>query len=400
MEQNHLLLPVLAAYLHGETCDDLFSSFSETDWDSFLNLAWQHMVLPVVCLQVRSLPSFAAYAKKEQVRRGAMRMAAKQAMRTQTLLQLLPRLEEAGVRYAVLKGLVCRGLYREPELRISSDEDLFVPAKDKAACIAVLENEDYRREKPEDDEAWRSPEGILKIEISFGKLFPQQGELFAVLNRAFAPVMTERVSFSVLETELKTFPATEHMLYLLAHALKHFVHSGFGIRQLMDIAAFAKAHGAEIDWPRLFLRLEEARAAVFAKSLFALCRDIFRLDTAACGLDKIGPLPKEADSLLADILDAGVYGQSSSGRLHSSNVTLHAAGRQKHPFLRTCFPPGETMEKQYPYARYRILLPVAWAQRALRYVKERKKDKKAGHAEGSAAIGQRRLELMREYGIL
>jgi hypothetical protein len=71
MEQNHLLLPVLAAYLHGETCDDLFSSFSETDWDSFLNLAWQHMVLPVVCLQVRSLPSFVAYAKKEQVRRGA-----------------------------------------------------------------------------------------------------------------------------------------------------------------------------------------------------------------------------------------------------------------------------------------------------------------------------------------
>ena len=58
------------------------------------------------------------------------------------------------------------------------------------------------------------------------------------------------------------------------------------------------------------------------------------------------------------------------------------------------------MEKQYPYVRRRIWLPMAWAQRAVRYVGERRRDKKAGHAEGSASIGQRRLELMREYEIL
>ena len=397
MTHNEQLLQVLACYLHGEPCGEWFSSFAPQDWDAFLHLAWQHMVLPVVCVQVRGLASFGAYPRQAAVYRGALRMAAQQAARTQALLHLLPQLESAGVRYAVLKGLVCRSLYQDPELRISGDEDLFVPAGDKAACLSVLEAAGYRREVPEEDEAWRSPEGMLRLEISFGRLFPQEGAMFDALNRAFAPVEVCRASFEMQGQKVLTFPPTENMLYLLAHALKHFVHSGFGVRQLMDIAAFARAYGKEIDWPRLFARLEEAHGTVFAKSLFALCRDVFRLDVEACGL---GPLPSGAPSLLQDILEAGVYGQSSSGRLHSSNVTLHAAARQKHPFLRTLFPPAEVMEKQYPYVRRRIWLPVAWAQRAVRYVGERRRDKKAGHAEGSASIGQRRLELMREYEIL
>lgn len=400
MDHNQLLLRILACYMHGEPCEDMFSAFAEEDWTAFLQLAWQHMVLPVAVVQVKRLPSFAACSQRESMSRNALRAAAQQAVRTQSLLRLLPKLQAAGVRYAVLKGLVCRELYKDPELRVSSDEDLFVPAKDKEACLAVLEAAGYRREKPEDDEAWRSPEGMLKIEVSFGRLFPQEGEMFTALNAAFAPVMAERVMFDVQGVEVKTFPATENMLYLLAHALKHFVHSGFGVRQLMDIAAFAQGHGQEIDWLRLFARLEEAHGAVFARGLFALCRDVFRLDTAACGLDAAGKLPEDATDLLEDILEAGVYGQSTAGRLHSSAVTLHAAAKQKHPFLRTCFPRAEDMEKRYPYVKHRVLLPVAWAQRALRYMGERKKEKGAGHADGSVAVGQRRLELMRAYEIL
>ena len=101
MTHNEQLLQVLACHLHGEPCGEWFSSFAPQDWDAFLRLAWQHMVLPVVCVQVRGLASFGAYPRQAAVYRGALRMAAQQAARTQALLHLLPRLEAAGVRYAV-----------------------------------------------------------------------------------------------------------------------------------------------------------------------------------------------------------------------------------------------------------------------------------------------------------
>ena len=53
---------------------------------------------------------------------------------------------------------------------------------------------------------------------------------------------------------------TDHLLYLILHALKHFLYSGFGIRQVCDIALFSERYRDEIDWSRVKTELQSVSA--------------------------------------------------------------------------------------------------------------------------------------------
>ena len=58
--------------------------------------------------------------------------------------------------------------------------------------------------------------------------------------------------------------------YLICHAFKHFLHSGFGIRQVCDIILFANAYGDAIDWERVLKQCREIQADLFAAALFGI----------------------------------------------------------------------------------------------------------------------------------
>ena len=110
--------------------------------------------------------------------------------------------------------------------------------------------------------------------------------------------------------------------------------------------------------------------------------------------------------MLDDLLDAGIYGDGTMSRKHSSNITLNAVSAQKqgkkaeHSVLKTLFPPAKSMERRYPYLKkYPMLLPVAWVSRILKYRKEISKSQNNDAAQ-AVAIGNRRVELLKQYKIL
>lgn len=67
-----------------------------------------------------------------------------------------------------------------------------------------------------------------------------------------------------------TMNHTDHMLFLICHSLKHFIHSGFGIRQICDMVMFANAYGSDIDWPYIMKKLENIHGDVFWINLAAI----------------------------------------------------------------------------------------------------------------------------------
>ena len=116
--------------------------------------------------------------------------------------------------------------------------------------------------------------------------------------------------------------------------------------------------------------------------------------------------------MLADLLDAGVYGQSLQRR-RSSNITLDARAADRRgkkvrrsrvrSVLKSVFVPADQLKLRYKYLKkFPWLLPVAWVQRVcvLRYRKENAGKKGSGEAAESIRIGNERVELMREYGII
>jgi hypothetical protein len=201
-----------------------------------------------------------------------------------------------------------------------------------------------------------------------------------------------------------TLPPTEHLLYLLCHALKHFMHSGFGIRQVCDIALFANRHGSQICWQKLLDTCREIHGDYFAAAVFQIGYRYFDIDPGYSS--QWQAMSVDASDMLEDLLCGGIYGGASANRVHSSNITLSAVevskkqGRGRPSVWGSIFPPARKLEARYPFLRTRPwLLPAAWGLRLLRYGKEMNGNGTASALE-SVQIGTRRVELLRQYGVI
>ena len=370
-------------------------------WRELFAMAAEHKVLPLIFEpaypQVARLDPALAAGAKRQVR---LQVVA-QTIRTAEFLELYRALEEAGATPLVVKGIVCRQLYPRADHRPSGDEDLWIPPEQYPLCHGVMTRLGLVTGETDPDGVYevpyRRPGSPLYIELH-KHLFPPGFRVAdAELNGFFSN--TRHVIEQIPGGTLRTLHPTDHMTYLLFHAFKHFLHSGFGIRQICDILLFAHRHGGAIDWERVRLSCRAIRAEKFAAALFAI-------GIRHLGFGPVGPwgsLYVDEKPLLQDVLCAGVYGSSDLSRQHSSTITLEAVStRKKAPagILAAAFPTAKHLEGRYPWLKKQPwLLPVAWTSRMADYLRETKRRPDSSLAD-ALKIGTERVELLKRYEIL
>ncbi|MGN0254573.1 MAG: nucleotidyltransferase family protein [Chordicoccus sp.] len=316
-------------------------------------------------------------------------------------------LRKNGISPLVVKGLVCMQLYPKPYCRLSTDEDLLIAPSELRKTDQVLRNLGLSYMNPHADilsdfevSYCRNPE-YYEIHTS---LFDPEDSFFGKFNRCFDGIHERAVSLDIDGFTVLTPCPTDHLLFLLLHAFKHFLYSGFGVRQVCDISLFAERYGREIDWDRITAVLKEAHAEDFAAAIFRIGTKYLSgnpiPDTLLSGTDE-GPL-------LEDILSSGSLGANDMNRLHSSSITLEAVrsgtegdAHKGSGRLRLLFPPVSYLKARYPYlTRHPYLLPAAWAARLVHYAK----DNLTGNNKESAAmalqIGKSRTELLRKYHVI
>lgn len=326
----------------------------------------------------------------------------RQAERTAEFLLLLRELERRGLRPAVLKGIVCRSLYPEPEQRPSTDEDLLIEPETFAAYHEALLACGLRLQDPErtvegqDEITYVDPERKLYVELHL-RPFPAEDSAYGDCNRFFEGSMERTVTLTVYGREIRTLCPTDHLLYMLCHAYKHILYGGIGVRQICDICLFARRFHAEIDWSHVRGSSEELRIARLAAAMFRIGERHLDIPCPEAFADlAVDELP-----LLHDCLTGGLYGVDDADRLHSSRMTLEAVsaakqGRGSRGRLKSLFPPARSMEGRYPYLRRKPwLLPCAWGQRIAGYVFDKKLS-----AARSLQIGRERIELLKQYQII
>ena len=484
--KDRLFLEALRASLKREkiTWDE---PLSEAEWTSLFSLASRQMLVPLIFDTIagshleKQLPP----ALSGAVLRDTLRLTALQAMKTQRLFDLLAFLDKKGLHPLVVKGVVCRVLYPEPDLRWSGDEDLLIlPEQAEDAAAAVREfgmaPDDAAADFSKDHEiSFTMPGSPFHIELH-KTLFPPESEAYGDLNRFFEQVFDHSVFLDLTGREpinhaasgpdtaaldqipaspaaaalnqntiaptasseqntgnpaaevpgpdardskaaspvihgpaVRTLDFTENLLYLICHAFKHFLHSGFGIRQVCDIMMFSEAYGRRVNWEILLKNLQDMRGEYFAAALFRIGELYLDFSPEKAGMPSFWrPYLGNADpeALLNDLMDSGIYGSSSMSRKHSSTITLSAAAAEKsgrpgssggHGVLRSLFPPARSLVSRYPYLEHKPwLLPAAWASRILTYKKETAAEKETNNAADTLKIGQERVELLRKYRII
>lgn len=407
-------LEALNASLHKRTVNWEEDPGTEC-WQALFTAASRHHVLPMVYEACAGCPAAktADPALFAGVKNEVFRMVIMQARQTAEFRKLYRGMEDAGFSPVIVKGIVCRALYPNPDERMSGDEDLWLPMCTLEPVHEWLTGCGMELSDPEteigtaEEAAYGKKGSPLYIEVH-RSLFPRDAEAYGGMNDCFAGAENRAVRVKAEGLEVLTLAPTDHLLYLICHALKHFLHSGFGIRQVMDICLFAAHYAADIDWERLTEALVNLRADRFTAALMRIGTVYFEFDAEKAGVpEALGGAGIDETDLLSDLLDAGVYGDGSMSRKHSSTITLAAAAADKqgkkssNGLLKTAFPSAKKLEGRYPYLKEKpYLLPAAWCARFVGYFREKGRVAGDDSAVSSVKIGSERVELLREYGII
>ena len=385
--QSRLLEAVQAAFRQ----ETVSFTLSKEQLDALLILAQQQKLLPLIFDAMKNSPALLSQPETAARWRTLVRQQVmSQTVRSEQFGKTYAALEAAGFHPLVVKGRLCSALYPQPDLRLSGDDDVLVPDAEFLPCCEALCALGYQAS---------SELSAQKPEIGF-----RMGGHFLELHRRLVsepwPEANELLQQSepVILTGVRTLAPTEHLLYLLLHAARHFLAGGFGLRQIADIGLWAGAYEAQIDWPRLRSQLQVLGTEGFARGVFGAAKHYLHLPVpegwAVSGEDAL--------SLVQDCLEGGIYGTATQARQHSAAMTLSAAqagpSGDKSGLLRTVFPPRSYMEQRSPWLKGRPwLLPAAWIGRLADYARN---DGANSGAKQALALAKERRKLLQQYGLL
>ena len=381
------------------------SKMTANDWEDLMKFSMKHSVLPIIYDWAWTEPSYKALPEEMKLyyKKISKKTIIGQMITTGNFLELYKKINEEGIKVLVIKGIILRELYPNPDYRASGDEDLLIRKCDFKKVDELFKKEGLVRnnlENPEEQHeiTYHHPSKGLRIELHLS-LFPEGSKEYGQLNQYFQNVFDDAVQEEIQKVNIWTLDETHHMLYLFSHGLKHFLHSGFGIRQLCDMVVFAEKYGEKIQWDEIIKIAKKENMYIFIMNLLDIGEKYLGFSWERSKFKKPKDIIMDSELLLEDILDAGIYGKDNLERLHSSNITLQAVNNKegKKQFSRSLFPDYEYMCRQYPYLkRHKILLPYAWVCRIIDYV--RKTDRKT--VKDTLDIGNKRVELLKKYNII
>ncbi|MER2081158.1 MAG: nucleotidyltransferase family protein [Ruminococcus sp.] len=260
-------------------------------------------------------------------------------------VKVYQRLNEAGIRFLPLKGIVMKDYYPRYGMREMSDNDILCDSSRMAEVREIMESLGYTCEhygKWNHDTYQKPPTLVFKMHHS---LFVQ-GEMPA-FDRYYAGVFDRLIHRDGCEY---AFSDEDFYLYLLAHGYKHFSHNGTGLRFLLDIYVYLQTHPG-MDSDRIARELEKLGLTEFEQRSRELAVKLFGF----------GELDDRDREWLTHFMDSSLYGSVRQGEYNM--LTRQLKGRdtksanRKYLFDRV-FLRGEALKKEYPFfARHRCLLP-------------------------------------------
>ena len=399
-----LLLDAFSCALRGESVR-WYRPIPRKELVGLISLAREHSILPMLAeAAYDTIPFLEEPLLRRQLLNQARSLTVIQAQRTADFLLFYEELKKRGLAPVVTKGIMCRRLYPHPDQRLSVDEDLLVSEKEFPRLHSALMELGFKLVDPENfspeeyEVSYTDDARNLYIEVH-KRFFEPDSAAYGDCNEPFVGAVERAKDVHVGRTLIRTLESTDHLLYLICHAYKHFLYSGVGIRQVADMCMFAGRYADELDKEHIVSSCERLHIGSFAAALFRIGREYLGFDIDLGFGEGPDPVP-----LLSDMLSGGLYGANDINRLHASTLTLdavasHRRGKRSSGALHSIFLPRSELVGRYPYLKKRPwLLPAAWVQRVWRYLFKRENG--PVNPTESLKIGRDRVALFREYGII
>lgn len=382
------------------------------NYEEILKLASIHKVVPLIYESAYKTESFKQQDANfsRYFKTTSMQIVYSQIQRSERFLQLYKEFNKAKVKVLVFKGIILRELYPIPDERISGDEDLLIEKKDLKKAIEILESNNMERVLSDEEEAdvyhYFCKKTGLHLELHT-TLFGEKSVINKKMEQIFTDVFKDADTVNINNIEVHTFSLNKHFLYIICHAIKHFVSCGTGIRQICDIFMYINKYHENINWDYIWKEINDLGYDTLLVNLLQIAIDYLGLDE-----NKV-MYPKEksnyyinTEALIEDIMEGGIYGASTQARLNAANMSLDALNQESKSKIKSnlaaIFPKAENLKGRYKYLeKYPVLLPVAWGSRIFTYTKERGSLSSVGTTtKETIAVGNRRIDLLKEYKLI
>lgn len=360
-------IDILSAGIRGKSADKVYDN---VEWDEVIDLADKHKVEGIIYLALRKskLISNIGEEKISLLKQKAAITGITQSRHISGLSTVLNKINERNIPVIVLKGLVVREFYPQPDQRSMNDADILVHEGDVEKVKQLLIDMGYVY--LEDHKASHHIALVHHkypfIELHWN-LFKRDG--FSNELEHYERLICRRaIKVNVGEAEVLSLSYEDLALHLCMHMAAHLAATGFGVRQLCDLVLLVEHKGDEIDWNSFIMKARMYGFEKFGKIIFLLCNKLFNMEAPKEINIKVVNNKKYVSALLDEIFEAGVHGKKEMANQFAtqvafnfeekdSNATLGAINR----YFRFIFPKIDDMSDKYSYAKkVKILAPIAW----------------------------------------
>ena len=322
------------------------SKIDNMDLDALYSLCKEHsitaLVSSVISEHLKDKPE--QYSKWSQEQMKAlyrdMNFATERA-------KILAFLEENGIWYMPLKGIVLKEYYPHPELREFADNDILFDESAAEKVEAYMLSVGYKRKQSDSGH-------VMEYEMEPCFNFEMHRALYHTNNPAFYAYYKEVKKKLIKDEGNKCgyhFSDEDFYVFMISHAFKHYRDNGVGIRTLLDIYIYNKANGEGLDYSYIESQLQKIESYEFER----IMRDLS--EKAFSGLPQI--FSEKEEEILLYYFQSGTYGKSDIG-IHNNYERLtgetdfSSKGRIKYWFKRIFS--LEHYKRAYPRAYKTVVL--------------------------------------------
>lgn len=345
------------------------NALQEPDMEKLYRLSYAHFMDALVGTALKQAGVSLPKAWNEHISKAVRKVVLFDAERA----KLFGFMEQKGIWYLPLKGIVLKDYYPAVGMRQMSDNDILF---DYSFCDEVqeyMESQGY-----EAVSVGVGNHDVYKKEPVYN--FELHSALYGAMHQNnwedYYKDVKDRLVLDNGSSYGYHFTDEDFYVYIVTHAHKHYAGSGTGLRTLLDFYVYLRAKEPELDFTYIEKECEVLGIAEFERQNRTLCRKVFDAG-ALYDMDAFEKqLSHEEQEMLYYYLSSGVYGTVERGVENRVKKYRSISGkRSKVGYLFSRLFPGMDTYKHYPFFyKHKLLLPVCWVYRVFRvlFSKERR----------------------------
>lgn len=363
-DNQQLLVSLLSDAIHGKTYNKTIDT--SIDWEELYVEAQTQGVatflFPLILLLEKSCqPNEDIMTRWKNI---TIRSGIIQIHYMNSVGSVLQKFHDIGILIIVMKGLLLRNLYPQPELRSMSDVDILVREEDieKAKSLLISIGYTYNDDHDPKEIRFYSKNNIL-IELHWRLTVPGYIEKSDIFEKS---IWKNAKDFSLMGIPVKVLAPDDFIIHLCLHMIFHLSNSGFGLRMLCDLVLLVEAERNSVDWVEFNDKIKLIDIKKFIQAIFIVCNRLFNME--------LPPIPYEIeendlfiDAFIKDIFSSGHNKEEKLERKNINELIKHSNDNKEYfknkliLILKIVFPTRKGLAKNYLYLyKYPFLYPVAW----------------------------------------